>query len=65
MADEAGPMPERDGTDTVMTVNGRLVVVTTKRGHVRINDGQSIIELSPAAALALADQIRAAAERLE
>jgi hypothetical protein len=64
MAEEAEPMPDGDDDDKVMTVNGRLVVVGTKRGHVRINDGQSIIELSPAAALVLADQVRAAAERL-
>ena len=57
-------MPEGNGSARVMTVNGRLVVVGTKGGHVRINDGQSIIALSPAAALALADHLRAAAERL-
>jgi hypothetical protein len=59
------PMPEDDGNATVKTVNGRLVVVGTKGGHVRINDGQSIIALSPAAAVALADHLRAAAERLQ
>jgi hypothetical protein len=58
-------MPERGDTVSVKTVNGRLVVVGTKGGNVRINDGQSIIALSPAAALALADHLRAAAQRLQ
>jgi len=58
-------MPENDGSATVMTVNGRLVVVGTKGGNVRINDGQSIIALSPAAAVTLADHLRAAAQRLQ
>ena len=57
-------MPESDRSATVTTVNGRLVVVGTKNGHVRINDGQSIIALSPAAAVALAEHLRVAAERL-
>jgi hypothetical protein len=48
----------------VTTVNGRRVVVGAKGGHVRINDGQSIIALSLDAAVTLADQLRAAAERL-
>ncbi len=56
---------ERDGSASVTTVNGRLVVVGTKGGNVRINDGQSIIALSPSAALALADHLRAAAQRLQ
>ena len=58
-------MPEGYGSATVKTVNGRLVVVGTKGGHVRINDGQSIIALSPAAAITLADHLRAAAGRLQ
>lgn len=57
-------MREGEGSDTVTTVNGRRVVVGAKGGHVRINDGQSIIALSPDAAVTLADQLRAAAERL-
>jgi hypothetical protein len=54
-------MPGRDDAASVTTVNGRLVVVGTKDGRVRINDGQSIIALSPEAAVALADHLREAA----
>jgi hypothetical protein len=55
---------EGEGSAAVTTVNGRRVVVGTKGGHVRINDGQSIIALSPDVAVELADHLRAAAERV-
>ena len=58
-------MPEGRRSATVTTVNGRLVVVGTKGGHVRINDGQSIIALTPTAGLALTDHLPAAGERLQ
>lgn len=64
MADTSGRQSTAE-TAEVKTVNGRLVVVATKGGNVRINDGQSLIALSPAAALELADHVRAAAERLQ
>ena len=63
----ANPGEPQSATDTaaVKTVNGRLVVVGTKSDNVRINDGQSLIALSPSAAIEFADQLRAAAQRLQ
>ena len=64
MADMSGQQSAAE-TAEVKTVNGRLVVVATKGGNVRINDGASLIALSPVAALEFADHVRAAAERLQ
>jgi hypothetical protein len=64
MADP-GESQSANDTASVRTVNGRLVVVGTKGGNVRINDGQSLIALSRSSAIEFADQLRAAAERLE
>jgi hypothetical protein len=64
MAD-AGESQSATDTAAVKTVNGRLVVIGTKGGNVRINDGESLIALSPSAAIELADHLRAAAQRLQ
>jgi hypothetical protein len=64
MADP-GESQSANDTASVRTVNGRLVVVGAKGGNVRINDGQSLIALSRSSAIEFADQLRAAAERLE